>query len=99
MSPLELEAIEYIERLATDPEVRLDMQLQRGDIQLLNNYSALHYRTAFVDGDGHKRLMLRIWVNLDDMGEFDPAISRWVREGVPQQSWAANRRIVSIGEV
>ena len=99
LSPLELEAIEYIERLATDPEVRLDMQLQRGDIQLLNNYSALHYRTAFVDGDGHKRLMLRIWVNLDDMGEFDPAISRWVREGVPQQSWAANRRIVSIGEV
>jgi len=98
LAGLAREAVDYVERLASAPDIRLDMQLQRGDIQLLNNYSALHYRTAFVDGEGHKRLMLRIWVNLDGIGEFDPAITKWVREGVPQQAWASHRRVVSIGE-
>lgn len=99
LTPLQAEAIEYIERLGTDPAVRLDMRLKRGDIQLLNNYTAMHYRTAFVDGDGHKRLMLRIWIELRNMGEFDPAITKWIRQGVPEQAWAENKPLPAIGLV
>ena len=99
LTPLQEEAIAYIERQGTDSEGRLDMRLERGDIQLLNNYTAMHYRTAFVDGDGHKRLMLRIWIELRDMGEFDPAIAKWVRQGVPAQAWAENKPLAAIGLV
>ncbi|WP_179284034.1 TauD/TfdA family dioxygenase [Bordetella genomosp. 10] len=99
LTPLQREALDYVERLGTDPEVRMDMQLERGDIQLLNNYMALHYRTAFVDGDGHKRLMLRIWIELRDMGDFDPALDRWVRQGVPRQDWVKDGILPAVGRV
>ena len=32
------------------PDLRLDMDLQPGDIQFINNYTILHSRTGFVDG-------------------------------------------------
>ena len=99
LSELQMAALDYIERLGTDPEVRMDMKLERGDIQFLNNYMAMHYRTGFVDGAGHKRLMLRIWLELDDMGEFDAALDKWVRQGVPRQSWAQTRSLPAIGRV
>lgn len=99
LTPLQVAAVEYMEHMGMDPEMRLNMQLEPGDIQLLNNYVAMHYRTAFVDGNGHKRLLLRIWLQLDGMGEFHPAIAKWIRAGVPEQSWAQNRPVPAIGVV
>ncbi|NYT36279.1 hypothetical protein ERD78_05295 [Allopusillimonas soli] len=99
LSPLQIEAMKYIETLGQDPELRLDMQLEPGDIQLLNNYSALHYRHAFVDGQGHKRLMLRLWIEMADMGDFDPVMERWVRQGIPQRAWSKNKPVQALGNV
>jgi hypothetical protein len=48
------------------------MELEQGDIQILNNYAVLHARDEFEDWpeeDRHRHL-LRLWINLD------PAISR-----------------------
>lgn len=97
LTALQKDAVDYVERLGSDPSLRMDMQLQRGDIQLLNNHSAMHYRNAFVDGDGHKRLMLRIWINLRGMGDFHPAIDKWIRQGVPKQDWARDRKLAALG--
>lgn len=99
LTPLQLAALDYVERLGSDPEMRLDMNLQPGDIQFLNNFVAMHYRTAFRDGDGHKRLMLRIWLEMPDMGPFDPALAKWVRSGVPSQDWAQHKGLRSLGQV
>lgn len=99
LTPLQLEAMEYMEELGRDPDLRLDMQLERGDIQLLNNYSTLHYRNAFVDGQGHKRLMLRLWIELQEMGDFDPAMERWVRQGIPLRSWSKTKPVQALGDV
>jgi hypothetical protein len=99
LTPLQKAAVDYVEALGYDPDMRLDMNLQPGDIQFLNNFVAMHYRTAFKDGGGHKRLMLRIWLEMNDMGPFDPALEKWVRTGVPSQEWAKDKALPSLGLV
>jgi len=74
LTPLQLEAVRHIERLALDPVFRFDMQLQEGDIQLIDNFSVLHSRTEYVDHDDptEKRLLLRLWLNIHDGRELAP---------------------------
>jgi hypothetical protein len=98
ISGLEAEAVELVEKLAEDPELRLDVLLERGDIQLLNNFSMLHYRMGFEDGEGRKRLMLRLWIELDDFGPMHPALARWARPGVERQEWAFTKAHVALGD-
>jgi len=43
------EAMALFNELAASRDLRLEMILQPGDIQLLNNHTCLHYRSAFVD--------------------------------------------------
>lgn len=43
------EAMALFNELAASPQLRLEMILQPGDIQLLNNHTCLHYRSAFED--------------------------------------------------
>lgn len=57
-------ALAEMDRLAASPALRLDMTLQRGDVQLINNYAILHARTAFEDfpDPARKRCMTRAWL-------------------------------------
>jgi len=95
---LEAEAVDLVEQLAEDPDLRLDMDLQRGDIQLLNNFSMLHYRQGFQDGGGRKRLMLRLWIELTEFGPMDEALARWARTGIDRHDWAFKKAHVALGE-
>jgi hypothetical protein len=99
LTELQKNALEYVEQLGADPDLRLDMDLQPGDIQFLNNYSTMHYRTAFIDDETHKRLMLRLWINLIDDDDIDPALERWVRRGIPTQDWVSGRPIAALGNL
>ncbi len=76
-SPLNAEeraALEYILNMAEHPDIRFDMALRRGDIQLINNYTLLHYRSAYTDHDDPalQRNMLRLWVNFHDGRPLEP---------------------------
>ena len=53
------------------------MDFQPGDLQLLNNYTVLHWRTGFVDGAdaAHRRLLYRFWVNVPGSRPIDPAMA------------------------
>src|SRR5690349_9648254 len=64
LTTLEKEALDFLDEQTRRPDLRLDMDLQRGDIQFINNYTTLHSRTGFVDGDEphQKRHMLRLWL-------------------------------------
>jgi hypothetical protein len=64
LSPLEQDALDMVDALAQDPAIHLDMDLQVGDMQLCNNYTVLHSRTAFEDfpDPAHKRHMIRLWL-------------------------------------
>lgn len=63
----QLEALDYFDALANDPELHLSMQLQVGDMQFVYNHSQLHDRTAFTDwSDAEKRRhLLRLWLSME----------------------------------
>ncbi|HXJ84165.1 MAG TPA: TauD/TfdA family dioxygenase [Candidatus Methylomirabilis sp.] len=64
LTTIEREALDYLDEVTRRPDLRLDMDLEPGDMQLCNNYTILHSRTGFVDGPGpdQKRHMLRLWL-------------------------------------
>jgi len=64
LTTLEKAAIDYLDEQTKRADLRLDMDLELGDIQFINNYSILHSRTGFQDGpEPHqKRHMLRLWL-------------------------------------
>ena len=61
---IETAALEYMDSLTNDEDMRLDMDLERGDMQFINNYTTLHARTAFEDfpEPEKKRHMVRLWL-------------------------------------
>jgi hypothetical protein len=61
---LETAALEYLDTLANDEDMRLDMMLERGDMQFINNYTTLHARTEFEDypEPEKRRHMVRLWL-------------------------------------
>lgn len=69
---IDADAVDYVELLAVDERFRFDMDLEQGDIQVLNNYTVLHARDEFEDWpeQDRRRHLLRLWINLD------PAIAR-----------------------
>jgi len=83
LSQVQLDAVHEVERLALDPQYRLDMLLEPGDIQLIDNYSVLHSRTNFIDNDepDAKRLLLRLWVNIFDGRELAPRFANRYNTG------------------
>ena len=78
MTPLQTEAIDVMSALAD--EMHLSMDLQRGDIQLVNNYKILHTRTAFDDWPepGRQRVLWRLWLTVDDFLPRTPYSNQWL---------------------
>src|SRR6266478_3409915 len=64
LTMLEQAALDHLDEQTRRPDLRLDMDLQAGDIQFINNYTILHSRTGFVDSPepDQKRHMLRLWL-------------------------------------
>jgi hypothetical protein len=67
-TPLQREALTAVQEIANRPELMLSMDFQEGDIQLLNNHTTLHARTAYEDYDepGRQRHLLRMWIAVGD---------------------------------
>ncbi len=65
LTPLQREALETLQRLASDPGFQLRFRQEPGELLLLNNYVTLHSRTAFADPPGAPgRLILRVWISV-----------------------------------
>ncbi|MFD7406474.1 TauD/TfdA family dioxygenase [Streptomyces sp. NPDC059866] len=58
------ELYDFIETTAASPAVRLELDLQPGDLLLLDNHVVLHARSAYEDFDAaeQKRHLLRLWL-------------------------------------
>ncbi len=82
LSPLEEAAVDAIRDLALRDDLRIDMMLEPGDIQLINNFRTLHSRSGYVDGDGHRRYLLRMWINMHGRSLLSPEFAAYVRRGI-----------------
>ncbi|MGW2842944.1 TauD/TfdA family dioxygenase [Streptomyces sp. NPDC001493] len=63
-------AMDALDRILERPGVSLDMELRQGDLQLINNFHILHARSAFEDGGGRGRLLLRLWLAFEGSPEL-----------------------------
>jgi hypothetical protein len=87
-TPLQVEALEKVQEIANRPQLMLSMDFEEGDIQLLNNHTTLHARTAYEDFDEPRlqRHLLRMWIAVADAKRRPLAASladryRWVQRG------------------
>ena len=56
-----LDALDAVDAVLATPGIALDHRLERGELQLLDNFATWHARAAFRDGDA-RRLLLRLWL-------------------------------------
>ena len=73
----EKEALVYLESTIAQPSFHLDMELRRGDLQLVNNFLVLHARTAYRDGPNRKRRLLRLWLDDENSQRLGPGKMDW----------------------
>lgn len=77
LTALQQEALDMFAALAGSDALRMDLQLQPGDMQLLHNHTMVHTRTAFEDHDeaARKRHLLRLWVAPHDARALPPVMA------------------------
>ena len=66
LTPDQIELLDLLDELLPDDKFCYSMELDRGDLQLLNNYVVIHSRTNFEDHDEpeRKRHLLRLWLSI-----------------------------------
>lgn len=66
LTPSHIEALDFFDALANDPDLHISMRLQAGDMQFVYNHAMLHDRTEFRDWpDPRKhRHLFRLWLSL-----------------------------------
>lgn len=76
LTALQKEAIDTVGELCRQESFRLDMKLERGDMQFVNNYAVLHSRTSYVDNaeEGRKRHLLRLWLRTPAFADYPAAL-------------------------
>jgi hypothetical protein len=74
LTPREVEVLDFFESVAERADLRFDMYLEPGDMQLLNNHTVLHARTEYVDFEDRrlKRSLLRLWLTSLDGRPLNP---------------------------
>jgi len=72
LSDEEMEALDLFEEIATRPEIMLQMDLEPGDAQILNNRVIVHNRTDYVDEEPleRRRMLLRQWLTMPGWPKF-----------------------------
>ncbi|MGD9615944.1 MAG: TauD/TfdA family dioxygenase [Alphaproteobacteria bacterium] len=77
LTPEDIEALDMLQDLAGDPELRLDMSFMPGDLQILNNHTMLHARTGYEDWPEpeKKRHLLRLWLCPPDGRKLPPVFA------------------------
>ena len=91
LSAAQRAAMDAYDDYVNDPENRVEMRFEPGDIQFVNNYHVLHGRRGYVDDApaGRVRWLKRLWLATEILGPEDrPA--RFQAAGATAH-WAARR--------
>jgi hypothetical protein len=70
----DLAALDMLQELAAEPELRLEMSFAPGDVQILHNHTILHARSGYEDWPDaeRKRHLLRLWLCPPDARPLAP---------------------------
>ncbi|MEM7258930.1 MAG: TauD/TfdA family dioxygenase, partial [Pseudomonadota bacterium] len=73
------QALQRAEEIAD--ELHVEMELQAGDMQFVNNYVALHTRSAYIDYEepARKRLLWRLWLMNDRLRSRTDYAKQWAK--------------------
>lgn len=88
LTEAELDAADLFESLARDPRFHLEVSLGAGDMAIINNYSVMHARRSFTDGDTleTRRRLVRYWFDNDDFRNVLPELNLFAEgNGIPPQ--------------
>jgi hypothetical protein len=101
ISPAQEEALDL--HAAVCEELAFTMELQPGDLQLLNNHVVYHSRTAYEDDDGRDRdrLLFRPWLSPSNSRTLPPGFEvLWgtTASGVPRGGIAQPMPIAGLSE-
>jgi len=91
LTDTQVAAMDAYDALIFDKSNQVEMLLQPGEMQFINNYLVLHGRRRYVDdpSDGRVRWLKRLWLATDVLGPDDrPA--RYQRAG-SMQHWGSER--------
>ncbi len=82
----QVEALDLMDALCHDKSLHLDMALQIGDMQFVNNYTVLHSRTRYEDWPEpeRRRYLLRLWLNT---GLIDTLPASWEERYAEWRVW------------
>lgn len=82
MTPEQLKAMRLMEQVAE--ELHAEMDMERGDILLANNYTVMHTRTGFEDWPEpeKKRVLWRFWLSVPGFRPLTPYSEQWTKKGV-----------------
>ena len=91
LSRAQIELLDEMDRLCNDETMHLSMELARGDMQFISNYTTLHSRTDY-DDDPDPRLrrhLLRLWLNTGFFQQLPPSYEDRYEDMV---AWQKNPR-------
>ena len=96
MDGAELAVLDRFEEVTKRSELMVEFTLLPGEMYFINNYTILHARTAFDDGDAaedQRRHLLRLWLDVPGMRPVHPYIKKNGVAAVPGRTpsfdWAA----------
>jgi hypothetical protein len=85
LTPDQTAALDLLDALAEDPTFSLSLEFRPGDIQLVNNHTLFHDRTAFVDWPEpeRRRHLLRLWLAPSEAQPLPPIFAERFGSTVP----------------
>ncbi len=91
LSDLQRTAMDAYDLLVNDPDNRVEMTFEPGDMQFVNNYHVLHGRNAYQDdrATGRVRWLKRLWLATEILGPKDRP-ERFQSAGATRH-WSARR--------
>ena len=75
LSSAQVELLDWMDRLCDNEAMHLSMELARGDMQFISNYTTLHSRTDYEDDPDPRlrRHLLRLWLNTRHFARLPPS--------------------------
>eukprot|EP00891_Asterochloris_glomerata_P004809 jgi/Astpho2/4809/e_gw1.00068.16.1_t len=85
LTPAQIAAMDLVDELAASDLLRMDYDLQPGDLQLLHNHTILHARMGGHDGPEQQRHLLRLWLSPANGRPLAPVFAERYSSTVPGQ--------------